>query len=80
MEVYGNKVPPVYNLSKIDFPVHLFVGEYDRLADVQDAERLFKELGSKVKTSKLLKFGHATFIWGKSAEYIKDLIHIIESS
>lgn len=32
------------------------------------------------QSQKLLKFGHATFIWGKDASYIKDLIHIIETS
>ncbi len=49
MQIYGTKEPPIYNLTKIEFPVHLFVGEYDRLADVKDAERLLKELGSKIK-------------------------------
>lgn len=42
--VYGQKTPPVYNLSKIDFPVHLHVGNYDKLADVKDSTRLFNEL------------------------------------
>lgn len=26
-----------------------------------------------------MKFGHATFIWGKDMSYIKELIKIIES-
>jgi hypothetical protein len=41
---YGQKKPPFYNLSKITFPSHLHVGKYDKLADVDDANRLFKEL------------------------------------
>lgn len=69
--IYGTKQPPVYDLSKIQETVHLFVGEYDKLADVKDADRLYKELGSKTKNIKHLKFGHATFIWGKDASYIK---------
>ena len=54
MQIYGTKQAPIYNLTKIDFPVHLFVGEYDRLADVKDADRLFKELGSSNKVFNLL--------------------------
>lgn len=47
MKIYGTKEPPVYNLSNINFPTHLFVGQYDRLADLTDAKRLYNELGSK---------------------------------
>lgn len=75
---YGSKQPPVYDLSKIQETVHLFVGEYDKLADVKDADRLYKELGSTTKVNNIsiqnikhLKFGHATFIWGKDASYLK---------
>lgn len=57
----------MYDLSKITTPVHLYVGKYDKLADVEDASRLFKELtNSQGKTTKTYNFGHATFIWGKS--------------
>jgi pimeloyl-ACP methyl ester carboxylesterase len=42
--VYGQKTPPIYNLSKITVPVHLYVGKYDKLADVEDSTRLFNEL------------------------------------
>lgn len=37
MKKYGTETPPKYELSNIDFPVHLFVGEYDRLATVVSA-------------------------------------------
>lgn len=40
-EIYGNHEPPAYNLSNIDFPVHLFAGEYDKLANVKDVNRLY---------------------------------------
>lgn len=42
--VYGQKTPPLYDLSKITFPVHLYVGKFDRLGDLADVDRLFKEL------------------------------------
>jgi hypothetical protein len=44
LKVYGQKTPPLYNLSKITFPVHLYVGKYDRLADPEDSQQLFSSL------------------------------------
>lgn len=41
MQKYGTKTPPNYNLTKIIEPVHLFVGDYDRLADLTDTKRLY---------------------------------------
>ena len=46
MIVYGASKPPRYDLSKITIPVHLYVGKYDKLADVQDAKDLFSALTS----------------------------------
>lgn len=43
---YGQETPPLYNISAITFPVHLYVGKYDKLADVEDCNRLFAELTS----------------------------------
>ena len=36
MQKYGQSSPPIYDLTKITLPVHLYVGKYDRLADVKD--------------------------------------------
>lgn len=44
MKKYGTPEPPVYNLENIDFPVHMFVGKYDRLADVNDSNKLYEQL------------------------------------
>ena len=33
---YGQTTPPLYDLTKINLPVHLYVGKYDRLADLKD--------------------------------------------
>ena len=81
MKIYGQKKPPLYDLSKITFPVHLYVGKYDKLADVQDATQLFNELtNSQGKTTKTYNFGHATFIWGKSVEHLTDAVKVIEKA
>lgn len=39
--IYGQPTPPLYHLSNIAFPVHLYVGKYDKLADVEDSQKLF---------------------------------------
>ena len=39
-KIYGTDKPPVYDLKSITFPIHLFVGKYDRLADLKDARIL----------------------------------------
>ena len=41
---YGQDVPPSYDLSAITLPVHLHVGRYDRLANVEDNEILFNAM------------------------------------
>ena len=37
LELYGTKTPPLYNMSKVEYPVHLFVGNLDRLITLTDA-------------------------------------------
>lgn len=43
-QIYGTATPPAWDLSKIKFPVHLFAGDYDMLADPTDVQRLYDEL------------------------------------
>lgn len=48
MLIYGQKTPPFYDLSKITLPVHLYVGKYDKMADMDDATKLFSQLKNSV--------------------------------
>lgn len=41
---YGQKTAPLYRLSDIKFPVHLYVGKYDKLADIEDNTKAFNEM------------------------------------
>lgn len=38
MKLYGQKSPPDYNLGEIDFPVAMFNGDVDTLADPKDVQ------------------------------------------
>ena len=46
-QVYGQKHPPVYDLSKIKIPVKGLVGEQDKFGDVTDNSMLKDELLSQ---------------------------------
>lgn len=48
MKIYGQATAPVYNLTNIRFPVHLYVGKYDKLADVKDSATLYEQLSNSV--------------------------------
>lgn len=43
MEVYGSKIPPLYDLSKINIPMIIAHGTNDALADPIDVNWLLKE-------------------------------------
>ena len=86
--MYGQKTPPHYDLSKITFPVHLYVGKYDKLGDVPDVKHLDSELVNSVgkvtlsliQTYKLYDYGHATFVWGKSLAHLYDALAFIDAA
>ncbi|CAH0713079.1 unnamed protein product, partial [Brenthis ino] len=43
-KIYGQNVPPKYNMSEVDVPVVLYFSEEDWLAHPKDVERLHREL------------------------------------
>jgi len=58
--------------------VHLYVGQYDRLADITDATYLKNALtGSPNVTFTELPFGHLTFLWGLNMSYFQEIIDTI---
>ncbi|XP_050675856.1 lipase 3-like [Leptidea sinapis] len=68
--VYNSSLPPVYNLSRVDFPSVLLVGNNDGVASVKDAERLRDELPN-VESFRILprkKMTHLDFIVGRTME------------
>jgi len=79
LQNYNQSSPPIFNLSNITFPVHLFVGEYDKLADMADATQLKNDLtGSPNVTYWLYPYTHGTFLLGKNVSYMNDVFAVLE--
>lgn len=74
LNYYNQTTPPIYNLSNVNIPVSLFVGNEDKLGDITDARRLNGELtGVPYKFYREYQKGHGTFIWGKDMGYLSDV-------
>ncbi|KHJ78991.1 hypothetical protein OESDEN_21378 [Oesophagostomum dentatum] len=69
MEIYGQKQPPLFNLSMITTPMHIFWSSDDTLAPSVDVqEHIIRKLGSALKGSYALShFTHIDFILGLRA-------------
>lgn len=78
IEKYGNKTPPVYDLSTIKGPLALFFGKEDRLATPEDANWLIETVPKEaiVHLDKDLNSGHLTFMWGKDMSYFNKVIEL----
>ncbi|XP_038210436.1 lipase 3-like [Zerene cesonia] len=67
---YGTLVPPKYRLSQITAPVYLHYSINDPLAEVEDVQRLHRELGGPAKMLQVPDptFSHVDFMWGIDAK------------
>ncbi|XP_017780742.1 PREDICTED: lipase 3-like [Nicrophorus vespilloides] len=69
--IYGSFIPPVYDVTKITLPVHMFYGLADTLAVDTDVLTLFNNLRTRKKsmqvipTNTSIKFSHFDFITSK---------------
>ncbi|XP_045487668.1 lipase 1 [Pieris rapae] len=67
---YGTETPPNYNLSQLKAPVYLHYSLQDPFVQLEDMERLYRELGGPV--TKVLvpepTFSHIDFMWGMNAK------------
>ena len=55
-----------------DVPIAMFVGNVDTLADPQDAEWAYKEIGSPVVHYQYIDGGHLTFMIGKDMTWFSE--------
>ncbi|CAK1552488.1 unnamed protein product [Leptosia nina] len=70
--VYGSRTPPNYNLNQLKAPVYLHYSAQDPFANLNDVERLYRELGGpkfKVRVPEPT-FSHADFMWGQKAKEV----------
>ncbi|KAF7623626.1 Metalloendopeptidase [Meloidogyne graminicola] len=67
---YGQNIPPIYNLNKINVPIYLYYSDKDWLATTKDIENtIFQKIPKKfIKVAKKLpNFNHFDFLWGLDA-------------
>jgi len=79
MIIYHQLIPPPYNLSNIFIPVSLFVGNADKLADVEDALALKGNLTNSASVFwGEYPLGHMSFVWGINESYLNDVFNQID--
>ena len=62
MKVYNQTTPPDYELHKLDFPIAMFKGRSDLLADPQDVDWVHEKLAKTVVFFKEYDLGHLSFL------------------
>ena len=79
-QAYGQDEAPEYNLANIQgFPIGLFAGSYDELADLEDVEWLNTQLGENVVFFNVYPLGHMSFIIATDMDYFNvDAINLID--
>lgn len=71
--MYGSLHPPTYDLSKIERPVHFYVGTSDALTTVDNVKRMYETITSE-KSLRIISeegpyyFNHADWIFAKDVK------------
>ncbi|XP_011155911.3 lipase 3 [Solenopsis invicta] len=76
-KIYGSSTPPIYDVSKIKAPVHLYYSKNDWLANVKDVEKLHSQLGNPSGKTLIAdkKFNHVDYMWAIDVKkFVYDLI------
>lgn len=75
---YGSDSPPDYNLKALDFPIAMFGGSQDKMADPKDVEWTYNQLKDKVIFYHQYYLGHMSFAIAKSMDYfLVDVMAIV---
>ena len=77
---YNSTTPPLYHLADINVPVYLHAGNYDKLADPTDVEKMYTELtGSPKVVYNKYPYGHMTFLQASNTEFVDKVLETIRS-
>nr|XP_015839154.1 PREDICTED: lipase 1 isoform X2 [Tribolium castaneum] len=85
LQVYKSQSPPIYPLSNISIPVHLFYGLNDPFAGREDVESIYNQLKMTEKSINVIpenggiKYNHINFLSSKHIEtlFYKPLMRIL---
>ena len=66
---YGQKTPPSYDMSLIDFPIAILSGSGDKLADPQDVKWTSEQLAHTLIFNHEYYMGHMSFAIGKDMSW-----------
>lgn len=69
MKKYNQTTPPDYDLSLLEFPLALFGGKNDVLADPRDVEWFYNQVKKSVVFYHQYYMGHSTFAIGKDMSF-----------
>lgn len=69
MKKYNQTTPPDYDLSLLDFPIAIFGGKNDVLADPGDVEWFYNQVKNSTVFYHEYNMGHSTFAIGKDMSY-----------
>ncbi|KAB0799463.1 hypothetical protein PPYR_07343 [Photinus pyralis] len=83
--VYGQLLPPIYNVSKIEVPIYLIYSKRDWCTTSKDAEILFGRLHPRAKIYgryELSDFNHNDFLYSKHAKSVvyDKILNLIDSA
>ena len=69
MKRYGQRTPPDYDMSQIDFPIAILSGDGDKLADPQDVKWTSQQLAHTLIYNHEYHMGHMSFAIGKDMSW-----------
>ena len=83
MKEYNSATPPKYDLSAIPVKMLILSGDVDQLGDKTDVDWLLDESQSGLKSdlvvfTKVLHFGHVSFMMAQDMSYVQDVIKVIK--
>ena len=79
MKRYGQESPPDYDLSVIDYPIGIFSGDSDLMADPKDVKWTAEQLNHTLVFNQEYHLGHLSFAMAKDMTFFtKDVMDLIK--